>query len=167
MFKKTREYVQKNREDVHETSPKIGSTKTCKKHGKICTQHGQCLPWCAPANIPVFGSWYPHVWKLTCPRLPTNVSMFFTTSRSLWCSSTFLFPKCWCPAKRLQFLETSQKTRVSYSDCFVTCHYARYDNKVCSNMQDIIINATHTTLQKNVYLDYCFWQRPSRVEHGM
>jgi hypothetical protein len=61
------------------------------------------------ANIPVFGSCCPHVWKLTCPRLPTNISMFFTTSCSFWCSSTFLFPKCWCPTKRLRFLVTSQK----------------------------------------------------------
>jgi hypothetical protein len=44
MFKKTQETFQKNKDDVHETSPKIGSTETCKKHGKICTQHGQCLP---------------------------------------------------------------------------------------------------------------------------
>jgi hypothetical protein len=35
MFKKTQEIVQKNRDDVHETSPKIGSTETCKKHGKF------------------------------------------------------------------------------------------------------------------------------------
>ena len=27
----------------------------------------------------------------------------------------FYFPKCWCPTKRLRFLETSQKTRISYS----------------------------------------------------
>jgi hypothetical protein len=32
MFKKTQENVQKNRDDVHETSPKIGSTETCKKN---------------------------------------------------------------------------------------------------------------------------------------
>jgi hypothetical protein len=123
MFKKTREYIQKNKDDVHETSPKIGSTETCKKHGKNCTQHGQCLPWRARANIPVFGSWYPYVWKLTCPRLPTNISMFFTMSRSFWCSSTFLFPKCWCPTKRLHFLETSQKTRVSYSEWYSSTHF--------------------------------------------
>jgi hypothetical protein len=115
MFRKTHETIQKNRDDVHETSPKIGLTETCKKHGKNCTQHGQCLPWHACANIPVFGSCYRHVWKLTCPHLPTNISMFFTTSRSFWCSSTFIFPKCWCPAKRLRFLVTTQKTRVSYS----------------------------------------------------
>ena len=41
--------------------------------------------------------------------------MYFTTSRSLWCSSTFLFPICWCTAKCLWFLVTSQKTQVSYS----------------------------------------------------
>jgi hypothetical protein len=35
MFKKTQEIVQKNRDDVHETSPKIGSTKTCKNMAKI------------------------------------------------------------------------------------------------------------------------------------
>jgi hypothetical protein len=29
------ENVQKNRDDVHKTSPKIGSTKTCKKMAKI------------------------------------------------------------------------------------------------------------------------------------
>ena len=44
MFKKMQETVQKNRDDVHKTSPKIGSTETCKKYGKNCTQHGQCLP---------------------------------------------------------------------------------------------------------------------------
>ena len=97
------------------TLPKIQSTETCKKLGKNCTRHGQCLPGRAHANIPVYGSCYPHVWKLTCPRLPTNISMLFTMSRSFWCSSTFLFWKCWCPAKRLRFLVTSQKTRVSYS----------------------------------------------------
>ena len=116
MFKMTQETVQKNRDDVHKTPPKIRSTETCKKLGKNCTQHGQCLPWRARANIPVYGSCYPHVWKLTCPRLPTNISMLFTTSRSLWCSSTFLFRKCWCPVKRLRFLVTSQKTWVCYSD---------------------------------------------------
>ena len=116
MFKKTQENVQKDWDDVHEKSlPKIGSTETCKEHGKNCTQQGQCLPWRARANIPVFGSCYPHVWKLTCPRLPTNISMFFTTYRSFRCSSTSLFPKSWCPAKRLRFLVTSQKTQVSYS----------------------------------------------------
>ena len=87
------------------------------KHGKNCSQHGQCLPWRAHANIPVFGSCYPHVWKLTCPRLPTNISMLFTTSHSLWCLSTFHFPKCWYLAKRLRFLVASQKTLVSYSEC--------------------------------------------------
>jgi hypothetical protein len=44
MLKKMQENVKKNRDDVHETSPKIRSTETCKKHGKNCTQHGQCLP---------------------------------------------------------------------------------------------------------------------------
>ena len=44
MFKKMQEIVQKNKDDIHETSPRIGSTETCKKHGKHCTQHGQCLP---------------------------------------------------------------------------------------------------------------------------
>jgi hypothetical protein len=91
MFKKMQANVPKNRDDVHETSPKIGSTETCKKHGKNGTQHGQCLSWRACANIPVFGSCYPHVWKLTSPRLPNNISMFFTTSSSLWSSSTFNF----------------------------------------------------------------------------
>ncbi len=50
MLKKTQKNVQKNKDDVHKTSPKIGSTETCKKHGKNCTRHGQC----ARANIPVF-----------------------------------------------------------------------------------------------------------------
>ena len=76
MVKKMQENVQNNKDDVHETSPKIGSTETCKKHGKICTQHEQSLPWRARGNIPVFGSCYPHVRKLTCPRLPPNISMF-------------------------------------------------------------------------------------------
>jgi hypothetical protein len=35
MFKKTQENVQKNRDDVHETSPKIRSTETCKNMAKI------------------------------------------------------------------------------------------------------------------------------------
>ena len=132
MFKMTQETVQKNRDDVHKTPPKIRSTETCKKLGKNCTQHGQCLPWRARANIPVYGSCYPHVWKLTCPRLPTNISMLFTTSRSFWRSSTFLFRKCWCPAKRLRFLVTSQKTRVSYSGKS-DIHWFSYDfGRACS-----------------------------------
>jgi hypothetical protein len=35
MFKKTQENVQKNRDDVHETSPKIGSPKHEKNMAKI------------------------------------------------------------------------------------------------------------------------------------
>jgi hypothetical protein len=115
MFKKTREYVQKNRDDVQETSPKIGSTETCKKHGKNCTQHGQCLPWRARANIPVFGSWYPHVWKLTCPHLPTNISIFLQRPVHSDVLLHFFFQNVDVQQNVYNFWRHHKKTRVSYS----------------------------------------------------
>jgi hypothetical protein len=91
--------------------------KMSKKTGTMSTKHHLKLDQPKHAkNIEKFAlnmdNVYLDVPVLTSPRLPTNIFMFFTTSRSLWCSSTFLFPKCWCPAKCLRFLVTSQKIGV-------------------------------------------------------
>ena len=154
MFKMMQDTVQKNRDDVHKPPPKIRSTEICKKLDKNCTQHGQCLPWRAHANIPVYGSCYPHVWKLTCPRLPTNISMLFTTSRSLWCSSTFLFRKCWCPAKCLWFSVTSQKTQVAYSVLLQEYNVEVVHHANITNLDEDGLSC-NSVLQTKIWLEPC------------
>jgi hypothetical protein len=63
MFKKLKKMSKKNRYDVHETSPKIGSTETCKKMAKIALNMDNVyldVPVltspCLVVDIPMYGS---------------------------------------------------------------------------------------------------------------
>jgi hypothetical protein len=64
MFKKTQENVQKNRDDVHETSPKIDQPKHAKNMAKIALNMDNVYldvpvltsPCCLEANMPTFAN---------------------------------------------------------------------------------------------------------------
>ena len=124
MFKKMHENVQKIRDDVHETSPKNGSTKTCKNMAKIALNMDNVYldvavltSPCWVVVIPMSRSQHAHVCQLTSPcflQRPVHPDVLLH----------FFFPNVDVQQNIYDFWRHHKKTRVSYSDVMCSPIYS-------------------------------------------